>query len=601
LPRLAPAAGWNDTKPLPIGKSGRPLRPGQVGKRPGRRARWIVPLVLVAALAGAYVGASYYFADRVPKGATVVGVDIGGLPRAEALERLHQALDAKATETVAVAVGEAETTFDPVLAGLGFSAEATVAAQTGLSFNPARLWEHVGGIGQIELVLTVNRPALEAHLAELAALTRLEPVNGTLTVASGEVVTTEPQAGLELDQAAAAAQVEAEYLVKAGPWTWPAAELAPKIGQAQLDQAVQEIAEPLLSGPVAVAVADARVEVPAAEVAAAALIGPDGGDGGRLTLDWDKELLAASVAKRLPAGVETEAEDARFVFVDGQPVIEDGAQGARLSPDQLAEAMSVAALALGDQRLATAELVEADPAAGRAELEQLGVKEVIGRFETQATNSADRTKNLRKAAAIVTGMIVRPGETFSLDKALGHRSLETGWFNAGVVVAGVSQDGIGGGLSQFSTTLYNAAHLAGMVDVAHTPHSNYFSRYPTGREATLWEGQIDNQFKNDTPYGVVLRAGVSDSLKVWVELWSTKYWTVEAGIGQPYSYVAPRTIESTKADCKPQSAGSSGFQVDYWRVRTGPDGAAQPEETWHWRYDPMNAIVCKNPDEAAQP
>jgi vancomycin resistance protein YoaR len=147
-------------------------------------------------------------------------------------------------------------------------------------------------------------------------------------------------------------------------------------------------------------------------------------------------------------------------------------------------------------------------------------------------------------------------------------------------------------LSQFSTTLYNASHLAGMVDVSHTPHSNYFSRYPMGREATLWEGQIDNQFKNDTPHGVVLRAGVTDSLRVWVELWSTKYWAVEAEIGEPYSYTAARTVESAKPDCTPQAAGSSGFQVDYWRVKTAPDGAAQPKEEWHWRYDPMNGIVC---------
>jgi vancomycin resistance protein YoaR len=472
-----------------------------------------------------------------------------------------------------------------------------VAAVTGLSFNPARLWDQVSGIGQQTPVLILDRPALEAHVQELAAQTQAEPVGGTVTVATGEVQTTEPNAGRALDTAAAASQIEKDYLAKPGPWQLPVEEVAPKIGQAEVDQAVQTIAEPLLSGPVQVNVGGAQAEVPATEVAAAAVIEPDADGGESLVLSWDKELLRAAVSKRLPEGTETGAEDAHFVFVDGQPTIEDGRRGSQVDADQLAEAMATAALASGDARQATVELTETDAAAGRAELEKLGVKEIIGRFETQATNSADRTKNLRKAGEIVTGMLVGPGETFSLDDALGHRSLETGWFNAGVVVSGVSQDGIGGGLSQFSTTLYNASHLAGMVDVEHTPHSNYFSRYPTGREATLWEGQIDNKFKNDTPYGVVLRAGVSDSLKVWVELWSTKYWTVEAEIGQPYSYVAPRTIESTAADCKAQSGGISGFQVDYWRVKTDPDGNAQAKEDWHWRYDPMNAIVCKKPGE----
>jgi vancomycin resistance protein YoaR len=437
---------------------------------------------------------------------------------------------------------------------------------------------------------------LEAHLRELAAQVDVAAVDGTLSVAGGEVVTTEPKTGLALDVAAAAAYAQEHYLVAEAPWQLPAKEASPKIGQAELDRATREIAEPVLSGPVTVTAEAGTAELSAAEVAGAALILP-AGDSAELALSWDGELLVATVSAALPQGAVTNPVDARFVFEGDAVVIEDGAAGLGLDPAALAEAMSAAALASGAERALAAPIVAVDPAQGRAELEKLGVKEVVGRFETQATSNADRTKNLRKAAEMVTGAVVLPGESFSLDQALGHRSAETGWFDAGVVVAGVSKQGIGGGLSQFSTTLYNAAHLAGMVDVEHTPHANYFSRYPPGREATLWEGEIDTVFKNDTPHGVVLRAGVTDSLKVWVELWSTKYWSVEAEIGEPYSYVAPRTVESTAADCSPQAGGGAGFQVDYWRVKTDPDGNAQDKETWHWRYDPMNTIVCRSPDE----
>ncbi|MDR1633610.1 MAG: VanW family protein [Bifidobacteriaceae bacterium] len=588
----------NDTRPLPVSRSGRPIRPGRVAGRGRRRARWIVPSVIVLLLAAAYVGASYYLANRVPRGASVAGVEIGGLTDAAAVDRLRAELDPKSKQTVDVVIGPQEAVFDPVIAGLSFSPEETVASVAGLSFNPARIWDHIGGIGPVPPAVGVNHQTLEAYVADLAAQTVVEPVDGTLTVASGEVVTTEPAVGMSLDSAAALKQIQADYLAKAGPWQLPASLTEPRIGQEQLDQAVAAIADPLLSGPVDVVIAEATVEIPVTAVAQAALIGPADDAAEGLALDWDSQLLAQAVSQRLPAGVETNAEDARFVFVDGQPVIEDGRQGLKIDADQLAEAMTTAALATGDDRVAAIELIAVDPESERAELEQLGVEEVISRFETQATNSPDRTKNLRKAAEMVTGMLVKPGQTFSLDQALGHRSLETGWFDAGVVVSGVSQSGIGGGLSQFSTTLYNAAHLAGMVDVEHQPHANYFSRYPAGREATLWEGEIDNKFKNDTPYGVVLSAGVTDSLTVWVELWSTKYWTVEAEIGQPYGYVAPRTIQSTRADCQPQTAGSSGFEVDYWRVKTDPDGNAQEQETWHWRYDPMNTIICKRPGNA---
>jgi vancomycin resistance protein YoaR len=548
-------------------------------------------IIAVLILAAGYAAACFYFADRVPKGTVVAGSQIGGLTATEATAKLESDLADRSRQPVQAAAGDQTVSFDPVVAGLGFSAAETVNSVTGLDFRPAWLWRQITGLGEVRPVLQVNSQALESEIAQLASQVRIAPVDATLAVTSGQVVATEPANGTDLDATTAASYVKESYLVNPGPWDLPTEVRAPRIGQAELDRATAEIAQPVLSAPVSVTVGTATVELPVASFAPAALIqAPTGSD--ELELTWDATLLAAAVNQRLPEGLVTNPVDARFVFTGDQVAIEDGAPGTELDATALAGAMTPAAVATGAARTANALLREVDPAAGRAELEKMGVKEVVGRFETQATNDADRTRNLRKAAEMVTGTLIPPGETFSLDKALGHRALETGWFNAGVVIGGLSREGIGGGLSQFSTTLYNASHLAGMVDVAHVPHANYFSRYPTGREATLWEGQIDNQFKNDTPYGVVLRAGVTSSLRVWVELWSTKYWTVEAQIGQPYSYVAPRTIESRAADCQPQSAGSSGFQVDYWRIRTDPDGKAQAQENWHWRYDPMNAVVC---------
>ena len=70
------------------------------------------------------------------------------------------------------------------------------------------------------------------------------------------------------------------------------------------------------------------------------------------------------------------------------------------------------------------------------------------------------------------------------------------------VGVGVAGTAVGGGISQFATTLYNASYFAGMEDVAHTPHSYYISRYPAGREATVYEGAIDLQFKNTSDHPV---------------------------------------------------------------------------------------------------
>jgi vancomycin resistance protein YoaR len=232
-------------------------------------------------------------------------------------------------------------------------------------------------------------------------------------------------------------------------------------------------------------------------------------------------------------------------------------------------------------------------------LEALGIKEVVGTFPTHADPIPPRTANIKLAAEKVTGVLVKPGETFSLNDTLGPRTYENGWQDAGVVENGVITSDIGGGLSQFSTTLYNAAHLAGMEDVEHQPHHNYFSRYPKGREATLWEGQIDNKFKNNTPYGVLLQAWVTDDLDVIVQLWSTKYWEVESVIGEPYDYVAPTTITKPAGPgCEEQSKGSDGFTVEYTRTLS-LDGEVKNTQTWTWKYSPTNAYVCESPKSKA--
>ena len=91
---------------------------------------------------------------------------------------------------------------------------------------------------------------------------------------------------------------------------------------------------------------------------------------------------------------------------------------------------------------------------------------------------------------MVNGAIVMPGETFSLNEHVGQRTEEKGFRRAGAIIGPIIEccddpANIGGGVSQFTTTLYNAVFFSGLEDVDHTPHTLYISRYPEGREATL--------------------------------------------------------------------------------------------------------------------
>jgi vancomycin resistance protein YoaR len=90
----------------------------------------------------------------------------------------------------------------------------------------------------------------------------------------------------------------------------------------------------------------------------------------------------------------------------------------------------------------------------------------------------DSGRNIRRAAEVINGMIVKPGETFSLNGVTEPRNESNGYVEAGIISEGHASRGVGGGVSQVATTLYNAAYFAGMTDVTHKPHSFYIGRYP---------------------------------------------------------------------------------------------------------------------------
>src|ERR1041384_3974079 len=139
----------------------------------------------------------------------------------------------------------------------------------------------------------------------------------------------------------------------------------------------------------------------------------------------------------------------------------------------------------------------------------LGIKEVIGEFTTGGF-AADSGVNIRVVAQKVNGAIVKPNETFSLNGFTGPRGAAQGYVEAGVIKDGAPGREVGGGISQFATTLYNASYFAGMKDAGHKEHSYYISRYHKAREATVFQDHagnsvIDMKFTNDAQTGVAIQ------------------------------------------------------------------------------------------------
>ena len=135
----------------------------------------------------------------------------------------------------------------------------------------------------------------------------------------------------------------------------------------------------------------------------------------------------------------------------------------------------------------------------------------IASHETQFnTNEKSRNKNISLAAKAIHGQVVQPGEVFSYNQTVGPTNEKRGYEKSTVYVEGEKKQGVGGGVCQVSTTLFNAAQEAGMTILERHDHSRPVTYAQSGKEAATSYGGIDFKFKNEKPYPVVIHAAVKD-------------------------------------------------------------------------------------------
>ena len=178
----------------------------------------------------------------------------------------------------------------------------------------------------------------------------------------------------------------------------------------------------------------------------------------------------------------------------------------------------------------------------------------MGEFTTPHNCCETRVRNIQRIADIVRGVYLVPGETISLNEYVGPRTVENGFFSAGAIRQGHLIEEVGGGVSQFATTIFNAAYFAGMDFVEYRSHSLYFSRYPYGREATISNPAPDLVMTNTTNHPILIWTSYTDE-SITVSMYSTKH------------------IEIEELDQRTSSRGAC-THVETDRQRTYPDGGS---------------------------
>ena len=570
----------------PNEQSGSPLEVFADSSTPSRVPRVLMWTGLgLVICAGAYVGGQWSVADKTPSNASVVGLPIGGMSADEAVAVLDKGIAGLSAEPIAVIGGDKEGTLDPVAAGLEVDSAATVNGLTGFSLAPSHLWDNFFGGGPVTPVLRVDDVALTEQFKVLAVSLGLAPVDGGVVFTEGEANLTPAKNGQVLDVEAARSEILDGWLTTTGPIPLTMKPAAPLITEAKTAAAFAE-AQQLVSAPISIAVAGQVAQLPAKTIGAASTYVLRNDD---LVLQLDPKALKTAVIDRT-IDLETKAKNARFEFKKGKPVIVGGKTGRSLDAAVVAKQVELVGTGNGE-RTAKVDLIKVEADESRKKLKGLGVNKVVAEFTTPlGASNAARVHNLILGSTRVTGSVILPNETWSLTDTLAPISAEGGYRSAGIVNNGVLTEGVGGGLSQMATTTYNVGFFAGLEDVEHRPHSYWFTRYPEGREATIYVGSIDMKFKNDTPYGIVMQAFVKDG-SLTVRAWSTPHYRVETTTSARSNVQVPTTSRDTSGSCIAQPTGSPGFSVTVFRKVFLGDKLVR-DEAKAWGYRPQNAIVC---------
>ncbi|WP_231626349.1 VanW family protein [Streptomyces apocyni] len=577
---------------------------GERGERGGRG--WIRPAALTVGVAGAAFLGLYgvgllVAGEDIPSGTRVRGVDIGGMDRAEARAALDKAAAHGAwAEPVPVRIGDKDDTVDPRAAGFAIDAGKTADRAARAGADPVSVIGRLltRGDRDIDPVTRVDEATARTALAKTAKEHDRPVRDGAITFEKGEAVPVRAQDGLSLDRDGALKALRSAYPVAEGtsaglPVPLPVRRTSPRVETAEVTRAMTEFATPAMSAPVTLTVAGKPVEIGPTTLGAHLTMKADR-EAGRLKPQLDSKALLRDPSVVRPLDQATGPGPVPATLrVDGQRVVvdADGEPGHKVTAKALGSAVLPLLTKSGTARTGELTTQEVPPALTRQTVDDLGIKEVLSSFTVTFEPAAYRTTNIGRAAELINGSVVKPGETWSFNKRVGERTKENGFVEGTWINDGQYGQALGGGVSAVATTVFNAVFFAGVKPVEYGAHSFYIERYPEGREATVAWGSLDLRFLNDSGNGIYIQASATDTSVTISFLGTRKYDAVESVTGPRTKVTEPEERTSDAKNCVPQTP-LEGFDVSVDRVFR-MDGEEVKRETFNTHYTPRDKVTCE--------
>lgn len=565
----------------------------------------------------------FRYLGRIYPGVSVGGVDLSGVRRTQAAELLRGEMTYPTTGSIVLSHGGQSWDFTPSELGLTLDAEASAEAAYkvgrdtlfGLRWlRQIQVWQQGEALQPVYV--------LDGRAAQLALDTIGWQINqpvkeASLGVVNGEVISEAGQVGRSLDVQAAVNELEALFRTfQSGEIQLVMVERKPQVldVQAQADLARRILSEPIIldiagringdPGPWTLdqaAVADMlsiqRVEV-------------DGVVTYQVGLD---AVRLRAILEPLAPTLVREPENARFIFNDETrqlEAIQPSINGRRLLVEESIQAINQQ-LGEGRHTVALAFDQHAPEVPDTATGADLGITELVVEQTTYFYGSSEgRIQNIQTAGGRFHGLLVAPGEVFSMVANIGDISLDSGFTEAWIIYGDRTIKGVGGGVCQVSTTLFRAAFFGGFPIVERYSHSYRVYYYElaasgavnsnlAGLDATVYAPIVDFKFQNDTPYWLLMEVYVNPGARsiTW-KFYSTSdgrqvEWDTSGlqNVTDPLEPVYEESDELGAGEVKQVDWAVEGADVVVTR-KVIRDGVVLYDDVFATHYEPW-ATVCQ--------
>jgi vancomycin resistance protein YoaR len=589
------------------GVQARPRRRRRASTRV-RVQRFAVGFALLAVVGSALGLAFAGSPQRIAAGVRIDGVNVGGKTPAEAERLLERRAQALAGVPVVFTAAEKRWRVTPRKLGVraDWHAAVELARREGDGFGPFRGFRRIGVRvfgAQVVPPSRVYEGALTFELDRFARAIDRPHRDPRLRLRGLQPVVVDGATGRRLDRRASARVVVAALAgFSRHDVPLPVRTDQPTVSRAQIEAAAARV-RLALSRPVSMRWRGAVWTVPPSQLSTLLALPA----GGETTL-----RIGGHGADRYFAGLrralDRPARNAGFAVAgDGSVSVVPARAGRKLDVRRTGASLLAAALRT-EQRTARVSVVTSSPSRTTREARAMGIRGRVGSYETIYGGDPNRIHNVQLVAQLIDGHLIAPGATFSFNKATGERTAAKGFREAPVIINGELQTGLGGGVCQVSTTVFNAAYEAGLKITSRTNHALYISHYPLGRDATVNYPDTDLRFVNDTKRWLLLRTFVGSS-SLTVALYGAPQHRRVVTETRPLVETAAQPVERrrdptmTEGETVVEDSGEPARSTSVRRRVYDRGGRLLYDDTWYssYRSEPKVVLVGTKPKPQPEP